>query len=246
MEWDNLAVLPISTFRYWWTRANLVYRKRNEGKAGREKGVSSAKFRSMRHCFVESCDIHNETARSGRESGFPTMEWTSREHAGMQAPFSTAASLSARFLRTNHRLHQADDRRSRTTACAVTSGLLRARDKAPTNALIAKAVRSCADRGFSFWFTSTSLTARKRATALATSRNQTASGGWTCPAITCLCRLSAAVALNLGLHHRLVDYLPEQLDGDSCANSEAVVRHAFIRRPRLQVYQGLKCPAWLD
>src|SRR5437667_12463908 len=36
MEWDNLAVLPVSTFNYWWTQ-QIGFKARNKAKQAEKK-----------------------------------------------------------------------------------------------------------------------------------------------------------------------------------------------------------------
>ena len=60
---------------------------------------------------------------------------------------------------------------ARNQACLVhILSMVEHKDKAPTNALIAQAVRSCAEHKVSSWSTNTLTTAIKRETASATSR----------------------------------------------------------------------------
>src|SRR5260370_24508656 len=66
MEWDNRAVLPVSTFEYWWTR-QIGFKARNKAKQAEKKGVVLREI-PFDACLLKGiCEIYNECpVRQGR------------------------------------------------------------------------------------------------------------------------------------------------------------------------------------
>ncbi|MGA7030248.1 MAG: hypothetical protein WBY24_16515, partial [Candidatus Acidiferrales bacterium] len=149
MEWDNLAVLSVSTFENWWTET-IGFKARNKAKQAAKKGVVVKEVPfddALAHGIWE---IYNESpVRQGRR--FP--------HYGKS--FESIRQMSSTFLDTSIFIGAylgekligfikltADDSGTQAGMMHIVS-MIQHRDKAPTNALVAQAVRSCADRGIS-------------------------------------------------------------------------------------------------
>jgi len=89
--------------------------------------------------------------------------------------------------------------------------MIRHRDKAPTNALVAQAVRSCADRGISHLVYSNFAYGKKERSSLSDFKERNGFQRIDLPRYYVpLTRLGWA-AFRLGLHHKFVDRLPEPL-----------------------------------
>ena len=83
------------------------------------------------------------------------------------------------------------------------------RDKAPTNALIAQAVRSCAERAIPYlWYANFSY-GRKQQDGLSDFKEHNGFQGVELPRYYVPVTLVGRVALRFGLHHRLVERIPE-------------------------------------
>ncbi len=83
------------------------------------------------------------------------------------------------------------------------------RDKAPTNALIAQAVRSCADRHIPYLVYAKFPHGKKQPDSLADFKRYNGFQRIEVPRYYIPLTLAGRVAFALGLHHRLADRIPE-------------------------------------
>jgi hypothetical protein len=84
-------------------------------------------------------------------------------------------------------------------------------DKAPTNALIAQAVQSCAERGISYlWYANMSY-GKKQADGLADFKRHNGFQKIEVPRYYVPLTLAGKLALRLNLHHGLPELLPEPI-----------------------------------
>src|SRR3989454_6188858 len=150
MEWDNVAALPVSTFDHWWTRQindktrNMVRRAEKKGVAVREvpfddvlvQGISAiyneSPIRQGKPFWHYGKDL--ETVR--RENG------TFLDRSVFIGAFLEESLIGFAKLVT-------DENHGQAGLMQIIS-MIQHRDKAPTNALIAQAVRSCAERGIPY------------------------------------------------------------------------------------------------
>ena len=83
IEWDNLAVLPVTTFDHWWTKV-LGFKGRNKAKQAEKKGVVLREVPFDDRMIEGMWKIYNETPiRQGKR--FPHYGMTlerMREYAG--------------------------------------------------------------------------------------------------------------------------------------------------------------------
>ena len=150
MEWDNLAVLPVTTYDHWWKHQINSF-PRNRARQAEKKGVVLREVPYGDELLKGICQVYNEVpVRQGKR--FPhygmTLERV-REYAGT---FLDRSIYIGAFLGDNMIgfIKLVFDQ-SRTHACLVhILSMVQHKDKAPTNALIAQAVRSCADHGISY------------------------------------------------------------------------------------------------
>ena len=95
-------------------------------------------------------------------------------------------------------------------ACAIhVLSLIQHTDKAPTNALIAKAVQSCADRGISFMVYGNMHYGRKKGDSLSQFKETNGFRRTDLPRYYVPLSPLGSIALRLRLHHRLIDYCPD-------------------------------------
>jgi hypothetical protein len=84
------------------------------------------------------------------------------------------------------------------------------RDKAPTNALIAQAVRSCVERGIPYLFYSHFAYGKKQRDRLSDFKEHNGFQRVDLPRYYVPLTPIGAIALRLGLHHqRLIDHIPD-------------------------------------
>jgi len=101
-----------------------------------------------------------------------------------------------------------DENRSQAGLMQILS-MIRHRDKAPTNALVAQAVRSCADRGIPYlWYTKFSF-GTKQHDSLAEFKRRSGFQRVDIPRYYIPLTLAGRMALGIGLHHNVLEWVPK-------------------------------------
>jgi hypothetical protein len=101
---------------------------------------------------------------------------------------------------------------SRTQACLVhILSMLQHKDKAPTNALIAQAVRVCADRGIKYLVYEQFVYGKKRSDSLSHFKEVNGFERIDLPRYYIPLTPLGQIAFRLGLHHKLVEHMPESI-----------------------------------
>ena len=99
---------------------------------------------------------------------------------------------------------------SRTQACLVhILSMLQHKDKAPTNALIAQAVRVCADRGIKYLVYEQFAYGKKGSDSLSHFKEVNGFERVDLPRYYIPLTPLGQIAFRLGLHHKLVEHMPE-------------------------------------
>ncbi|HEY2856838.1 MAG TPA: hypothetical protein VGJ21_00305 [Terracidiphilus sp.] len=209
MEWDNLAVIPITTYDNWWGKQINSLAKNRARQAGK-RGVVLREVEFSDELVRGIWKIYNETpVRQGRK--FP--------HYGKD--FETVYRAEATFLDASVFLGAylgdeligfvklvMDEQRTQAGMMNILA-MIQHRDKAPNNALIAQAVKSCAERNIPnlvYWRFAHGKRVRDSVSDFKT-RN-----GFVrveIPRYYVPLTPWGSAALKLGLHHRFVDRLPE-------------------------------------
>jgi hypothetical protein len=209
MEWDNLAVLFVSTFEQWWTK-QIGFKARNKAKQAEKKGVVVREVPFDNELVRGIWTIYNECpVRQGRV--FP--------HYGKS--LEAVREMSATFLDSSIFLGAFDgdkligfikitfdDHRTQAGIMHIIS-TLQHRDKAPTNALVAQAVRSCADRGVPRLVYAKFAYGKKTNSSLSDFKARNGFQRVDLPRYYVPLTRWGSIALSLGLHHRVPDRLPE-------------------------------------
>ena len=211
MEWDNLAVLPVSTFTHWWTKQIRSF-PRNRARQAEKKGVVLREVPFDDTLLRGICEVYNECPiRQGRR--FPHYGMSlerAREYAGT---FLDRSIFIGAFLGDSMIgfIKLVTDE-TRTHACAIhILSMVEHRDKAPTNALIAEAVRSCADRGISYLVYENFSYGKKKGDSLSHFKEVNGFERVNLPRYYIPLTGVGRIALRLGLHHRFIDLFPEPL-----------------------------------
>jgi hypothetical protein len=89
--------------------------------------------------------------------------------------------------------------------------MIQHRDKATTNALVAEAVRYCANRGISYLVYSNFAYGKKQRDSLSDFKERNAFQRIDVPRYYVPLTPLGQVSVRLGLHHRLVDHFPESV-----------------------------------
>jgi len=209
MEWDNVAALAVSTFDDWWRRQvndktrNMVRRAEKAGVSAREVPFDDALVKGI-------FEIYNEPAiRQGRPFA----------HRGKD--IETVRRMSATFLDRSVFIGVflgegligfaklvSDEDQGQAALMHIVS-MIGHRDKAPTNALIAQAVRSCADRGIPYLVYAKFSYGRKQRDSLSDFKQHNGFRRIEVPRYYVPLTLAGRMVLRLGLHHPLVDHIPE-------------------------------------
>ncbi|HZT74702.1 MAG TPA: hypothetical protein VE996_13720 [Terriglobales bacterium] len=208
-EMDNFAALPITTFDEWWNK-QIGFKARNKAKQAAKKGVVVREV-SLNEKLVEGIwEIYNETPiRQGRR--FPhygkgldavrRMSATFPEHSIFLGAFYGDRLIG--FVKL-----VADQTRTQAGLMHILS-LIAHREKAPTNALVAAAVRACADRGIRYLTYARYAYGRKEQSSLADFKERNGFVRMDVPRYYVPLTPWGALALRLGLHRSLKERIPE-------------------------------------
>jgi len=211
MEWDNLAVLPVSTFEHWWNKQIRSY-PRNRARQAEKKGVVLREVAFGEPLLRGICDIYNECPiRQGRR--FPHYGMSldrAREYAStfLDRSIFIGAFFADRMIGFAKLVTDV----TRTQACLVhILSMIQHKDKAPTNAIIAQAVRSCAGRGISYLVYENFTYGKKQGDSLSHFKEVNGFQRMDVPRYYVPLTAIGRAAFHLGLHHRLIDHVPESL-----------------------------------
>lgn len=208
MEWDNLAVLSVSTFDHWWKKQvdnktrNMVRKAEKQGVMLREVPFGEALVKGI-------WEIYNETPyRQGKR--FPhygkNIDTVHKEEAThLDRSIFIGAFLGEDLIGFIKLVE--DDTRTETSLINIVS-LIRHRDKAPTNALIASAVRACADRGIPYLVYSKFAYGKRRRDTLSDFKQNNGFQRIDLPRYYVVLTPIGWAACRLGLHHRVFELLP--------------------------------------
>ncbi len=209
MEWDNFAVLPISTFDHWWTK-QIDNKTRNVVRKAEKKGVT---FRvvpfddALVHGIWE---IYNESpVRQGKPfAHFGKDIETVRKEAAtyLDSSFFIGAFLGEKLI--GFVKLTTDEARTQAGLMHIVS-MIQHRDKSPTNALIAQAVRSCADRRIAHLVYSHFAYGNKQRDDLSEFKERNGFQRVDLPRYYVPLTPTGWAAFHMGLHHSIADHLPE-------------------------------------
>jgi hypothetical protein len=209
MEWDNVAALRVSTYEHWWTRQinnktrNIVRRAESKGVTAREVPFDAALVRGI-------TEIYNES---------PIRQSKPFLHYGKD--LETVRRMSATFLDRSvfigaffeERLIGfaklvSDDARGQAGVMHILA-MMKHRDKAPTNALIAQAVRSCAGQRIPYLVYRQFSYGKKQRDSLSDFKQHNGFERIEVPRYYVPLTLAGRAALRCGFHQGLVERLPE-------------------------------------
>lgn len=211
MEWDNLAVLEVSTFDHWWNHQIRSF-PRNRARQAEKKGVVLREVPCDEALFRGICEIYNESpVRQGRR--FPHYGMTLEGACAYASTFPDRSIYAGAFLgETMIGFIKLVMDETRTHACLVhILSMMRHKDKAPTNALIAQAVRICAERGISYLVYENFAYGNKEGDSLSHFKEVNGFQRMDLPRYYIPLTPLGRLAFRFGLHRRLVDRLPASI-----------------------------------
>jgi hypothetical protein len=210
-EWDNLAVLPISTFDHWWSQ-QIGFKARNKAKQAEKKGIVVREVPFDDALVHGIWEIYNEVpVRQGRR--FPHYGKSLEAVRAMSATFLDSSVFVGAY--DSNKLVgfiklTMDDTRMQAGLMHILS-LICYRDKAPTNALLVQAVRSCADLGITHLVYANFGYGKKVRSSLSDFKERNGFQRVNVPRYYVPLTRWGAVAFRLGLHRRFAERMPEPL-----------------------------------
>jgi hypothetical protein len=211
MELDNLAVLPVSTFDHWWNNQIRSY-PRNRARQAEKRGVVLREVPFGDELIEGICGIYNETpVRQGK--AFPYYGMTTEQARAYAGTFLDRSIYIGAFVgNVMIGFIKLVMDESRTQACLVhILSMVQHKDKAPTNALIAQAVRSCANNKIPFLVYEHFNYGNKEGDSLSHFKEVNGFQRVDLPRYYVPLTAIGRAALRMKLHHRLVDRLPTSL-----------------------------------
>jgi len=211
MQWDNLAVLRVSTFDHWWTKQvsnktrNMVRRSEKNGVTVREVPFDDALARGI-------WTIYNEVpTRQGRPFAHYGKDFDSVRR--MSGTFLDQSTFIGAFLGESliGFIKLVSDKEQQQASLMHIVSLYQHRDKAPNNALICKAVRCCAERGIPYLVYSNFAYGKKQGDSLSDFKEYNGFERIDLPRYYVPLTFAGRAALRLQLHRRLADRVPESL-----------------------------------
>lgn len=211
MEWDNLAVLPVTTFDHWWMRQIRSY-PRNRARQAEKKGVVLREVPCDEALIEGICAIYNECPiRQGKK--FPHYGITIEKARNYASTFLDRSIYVGAFLDNTMIgfLKLVMDETSSYACIVHILSMVQHKDKAPTNALLSRAVRICAERQISHLVYERFSYGNKKVDSLGHFKEVNGFQRMDLPRYYVPLNAWGGIALRLGLHRRLSDRIPESL-----------------------------------
>ncbi|PYX10072.1 MAG: hypothetical protein DMG85_08620 [Acidobacteria bacterium] len=210
MEWDNLAVLSVSTFDHWWNH-QIRSEARNRARQAEKRGVTIREAAFDEALVQGIWEVYNES---------PVRQGKPNVHYGkdLEAVYREAATFLDRSIFIGAFLDQkligfvklvTDESCTYANMMNIVA-MIKYRDKAPSNGLIMRSVRSCAERGIRY-LAYQSYAYGKREDSLTNFKDINGFRRVDLPRYYVPLSPLGWAALRFGLHHRLVDRLPESV-----------------------------------
>jgi hypothetical protein len=203
VEWERLAILPVTTYDDWWKR-QINDKTRNMVRKAQKSGVEIRLVQFNDDLIHGIREIYNEAPiRQGKPFKHYGKDFAAigKDHATFSERSDFIGAFCGQELVGFAKLVHGKNVASLMQIISKIS----ARDKAPTNALIAKSVELCAERNipylhYGIWSIG-GLGAFKKSHAFISSA---------IPRYFVPLNLKGRLMLQLKLHRKITDYLPEQ------------------------------------
>jgi len=209
IEWDNLAVLSVSTFEQWWTQ-QIGFKARNKAKQAAKKGVTIQETPFDDTLVRGIWEVYNECPiRQGKPFSHygKDIETVRKEEATyLDSSIFIGAFLEDKLIGFSKLV--INETQTQAGLMNIVS-MIRHRDLSLTNALIAQAVRSCAKRGILYLVYSSFAYGKKLRDGITDFKERNGFQQIDLPRYYIPLTRIGSLALRLGLHHRFVERLPE-------------------------------------
>jgi len=211
MESDNTAVLEISTFDEWMSK-QIDFKTRNKVRKATKLGVVVKEVPLDDKMLKGISHIYNETPiRQGRK--FPHYKRDLESLRQMKLTFAERSVFIGAFVEDELigfiKMVETEDK-SQAGLMHILS-MVQYRDKAPTNALIAQAVRSCAERGIPRLFYAKFSYGKKLQDSLADFKRHNGFRKVDVPRYYVPLTQWGRIAYRFGLHQNITEVMPEAI-----------------------------------
>jgi len=211
VEMDNLAVLRVSTFENWWNNQIRSY-PRNRARQAEKRGAVLREVPFGEELIRGISGIYNETpVRQGKK--FPHYGMTFEQVRQYAGTFLDRSIYIGAFLGEEMigfiKLTM-DESRTQANLVHILS-MSKHKDKAPTNALIAEAVRACARSNVSYLIYEHFTYGNKVGDSLSHFKEVNGFERVDIPRYYVPLTQLGRIALRFGLHRRFADQIPESI-----------------------------------
>lgn len=208
VEWDNLAVLRVTTFENWWTQ-QIGFKARNKAKQAEKRGVVIREVSFDDELVSGIWGIYNESPIRQRRR-FPhygkDIDTVHRDEATF---LDSSIFIGAYFEGMLIGFVKLVPDQTHTQAGLMNIlSMVKHKDKAPTNALLAYAVRACATRAIPYLVYS-KFDYGKEHDSLRDFKERNGFRRVETPRYYVPLSFVGRAAFRLGLHHRLGNRIPE-------------------------------------
>ena len=211
MEWDNLAVLEVSTLENWWNN-QIRSTARNRAKQAVKKGIVIREVPFDENLARGIWGIFNESpVRQGRH-----FRHYGKDYETVYGMVSTYPEF-ATFIGAYHGEELIGFIKMVADQTGVQAGLMNImskiqyRDKAPNNALLAEAIRSCSTQGIKYLVYDNYAYGKKEQDTLIDFKERNGFQRVNVPRYYVPLTPLGQAALRMGLQRRLVERFPESI-----------------------------------
>jgi hypothetical protein len=211
MEWDNLAVLEVPCFDHWWND-QIGFKARNKAKQAEKKGVVLREVPFDPSLARGIWEIYNESPiRQGRKffNYGKTLDTVTRE-ASTFLDSSTFIGAYFEDKLIGFAKLTIDETHTQAGLMHIIA-TLQHREKAPTNALLAHAVRACSNRGIRYLVYAHFAYGNKTRDSLSDFKERNGFRRIDLPRYYVPLSVVGHVALRLGLHRSIHHHVPEPI-----------------------------------
>lgn len=211
MEWDNLAVLPVSTYEEW-LRHQIRFAPRGRLRQAEKKGVSVRELPFDGSLVKGIREIYNECpivqGKRSRHYGADLKTVHQKEATFLDRSIFAGAFLGDQLIGF---IKLVVDESGTQARLIEFMSMVRHRERCPSNALLAQAVRSCAERGIRLLIYEKFAYGKKAADGLAQFKEVNGFRRVDIPRYYVPFTHIGSLALRAGLHRGLADNLPVSL-----------------------------------
>jgi hypothetical protein len=211
VEWDNLAVLPVSTFEEWYRR-QIRFAPRGRIRQAERKGVTVREVAFDDSLVRGIWKVYNENpvcqGKRSRHYGSELQTVHKKEATFPDKSVFVGAFLDGEMIGF---LRMVVDKLREQARLIEFMSMVRHRDKCPSNALLAQCVRSCVERGVRCLIYERFAYGKKAADGLSQFKEVNGFGRVDIPRYYVPLTYFGSLAFRVGLHRTLADHLPAVL-----------------------------------